>query len=174
MPGSARRQGQAFCTTDPLKLHPENSVVNFTQPQASGGTPATVPALCSHSWGGNQNFVSLLFANQPVGSSGTAYKGSKAHLKPSSEHWELRGTCKPRHYAHLEFLSFHDLRMTILDAPVRQEGHTRKVLGNNDVHGRTSAWPDAEPEQLLNRIYANTGDSDSLKRTSRYHFNIKS
>lgn len=53
--------------------------------------------------------------------------------------------------------------MAILDAPVRQEGHTRKVPEVNDVHGRTSAWPDAEPEQLLNIIYANIRGSGAIK-----------
>lgn len=53
--------------------------------------------------------------------------------------------------------------MAILESPVRQESDTRKVPEVNYVHGRTSAWPDAEPEQLLNIIYANIRGSGAIK-----------
>lgn len=100
--------------------------VNSTQPQASGGTPATVPLP------GEETRTLLLSYSQI-----SQWVHLEQHIKDAKHFWspshsteELQGTCKPRHYAHLKFLHFHDLGMVILDVTGRQEGHARKVPGS--------------------------------------------
>lgn len=66
LPGSARRQGQAFCTTDPLKFHPENSMVNFNYNHQEASLP---PSQCTASLPGEETrtlFPSCLQISQWV------------------------------------------------------------------------------------------------------------